>query len=56
MNLETNLERRIHQYVTGVEASVGDGMVAPASVSNTIADMERFIPRSKDGGERKGAR
>ena len=43
VSLETNLERRIH-YVTGVEASVSGGIVAPASVSNTIANMERFIP------------
>lgn len=31
-------------YVGGVEASVSDGIVVPASVSNTIADMERSIP------------
>jgi hypothetical protein len=35
---------RKNQFVTGVEATVRDGIVTPASVSNTIADMQRFIP------------
>jgi hypothetical protein len=41
--LEANWEQK-NQYVIGVEAAVRDGMVVPASVSNTIADMQRFIP------------
>ena len=36
------------QYVAGVEAVVNDGIVVPASVSNTIADMERSISRARE--------
>jgi hypothetical protein len=42
-DLESSREQRTH-YVAGIEAAVRDGIVVPASVSNTIADMERFIP------------
>ena len=47
-DLESSREQRSH-YVAGIEAAVSDGIVVPASVSNTIAGMERFIPRSTDG-------
>jgi hypothetical protein len=49
-DLESSMGQSIH-YVSGVEATVSDGIVVPLSVSNTIADMDRFIPRSADGGE-----
>jgi len=52
VSLETSREQMNH-YIAGVEASVIGGIVVPASVSNTIADMERFIPRSADAIERK---
>lgn len=42
-DLESSGEQKTH-YVGGLEAAVSDGIVVPASVSNTIADMERFIP------------
>jgi hypothetical protein len=42
-DLESSRGQRTH-YVAGLEAAVSDGIVVPASVSNTIAGMERFIP------------
>lgn len=41
-NLESSQAQKTH-YVGGIEAAVSDGIVVPASVSNTIADMERSI-------------
>lgn len=45
-DLEASLAGKAH-YVGGVEAAVSDGIVVPTSVSNTVADMERFIPPEK---------
>lgn len=42
-DLESSLDRKTH-YVTGMEAAVSGGIVVPASVSNTVADMDRFLP------------
>ena len=42
-DLESSQDRKTH-YVTGMEAAVSGGIVVPASVSNTVADMDRFLP------------